>query len=411
MIDPNVSAHYIGDCRELLKQLPDKCVQTCITSPPFWGLRDYDHEGQIGLEDTPEEYVQVLVEVFSEVHRVLRDDGTLWLNLGDCYVTNPRGPNSAASSTLTGSSDSDRRQKRWAAAGRKGRAHPNNRTVDPKVKGRSHKTMASRGLQSKLKHKDLVGIPWSVAFALREAGWYLRMDNIWSKPNPTPESVGDRPTKSHEYMFLFSKRPSYYYDGDAIAEPIVCGDHFRNVTDDVASAMPGAPAHRGLRKQYKSGNKTRKQRAENGGARDRATNQTFGVPWQNEDDKRNKRSVWTVPGVVDLELAVEQARLWAELVEMLQGRRDKPSVWTVVPIPYRGAHFATFPPQLIEPCVLACSRPGDLVLDPFFGSGTTGEVAEKHERRWIGFDIQPKYADLARERTAQRSLPLARGAV
>lgn len=371
MIDPSVSAHYTGDCRKLLKQLPAGCVQTCITSPPYWGLRDYDTDGQIGLEDTPEQYVDVLVEVFEGVWRVLREDGTLWLNLGDCYVANPRGPGGAGKSTMTGTGDWERRQQR--AAGRKGVAHPNNRTIDPKVKGRGHAHAASRGLRTaSLKHKDLVGMPWMAAFALRAAGWYLRCDVIWSKPNPLPESVTDRPTKAHEYLFLLSKSASYYYDRHAIAEPTVWDGERRNIIESVQSPMPGAPAHTGLRK-YKSGNKARQQRSDNGGNRDRNTNQTFGVPWEDDDGRRNKRSVWTV-----------------------------------TPMPYTGAHFATFPPDLIEPCVLACSRPGDLVLDPFFGSGTTGLVAEKHERRWIGFDINPKYAELAKERTAQRSLPLSR---
>jgi DNA modification methylase len=343
MIDPAVSAHYTGDCRALLRQLPDGCVQTCVTSPPYWGLRDYDTEGQIGLEDTPEEYVAVMVDVFKEVRRVLKDDGTLWLNLGDCYVTNPRGPGGAASSTLTGRSDSERRQQRWEASGRKGKANPNNRTTDPKVKGRSHATMASRGLRSNLKHKDLVGIPWMTAFALRDAGWYLRMDVIWHKdPVCMPESINDRPTKAHEYLFLFAKGESYQYDASAIAEPSTWEGQNRNHRDPIVSATPGAPPHVGLRRSEPR-------------------------------DTRNKRSVWRVS---------------------LQ--------------PYAGAHFATFPPDLIEPCILACSRVGDLVLDPFFGSGTTGQVAEKHERLWIGFDLNPKYAELAKERTAQRSLPLSR---
>jgi DNA modification methylase len=346
MIDPTVSAYYVGDCRKLLKRLPDACVQTCITSPPYWGLRDYDQKGQMGLESTPERYVRALVRVFDEVWRVLKDDGTLWLVIGDCYITSPRGPGGAASSTLTGSSDSKRRQQRWAANGRHGIAHPANATTDPKVKGRSHATMASRGLRSSsLKHKDLVGIPWMVAFALRDAGWYLRMDNIWSKPNPMPESVTDRTTKSHEYIFHLSKSATYYYNADAIAEPadndVKLGD--KSFSKGQAHGIGHAPTGSGRHDSYRV----------------------------------------------------------AEI-------RNKRSVWTVTPAPYNGAHFATFPPALIEPCVLACSRPGDLVLDPFFGSGTTGEVAERYERRWIGIDINPKYAALARERTAQRSLPLAR---
>ena len=362
MIDPTISAHYTGDVRALLKRLPDRCVQTCVTSPPYWGLRDYDTEGQIGLEDTPEEYVAVMVEVFEEVRRVLRDDGTLWLNLGDCYAGSRSGPQG----------------ERGTVAGRNAPHRgmmSRTKGIDPKNKrkGPGSNNAPNRRRHPKLKHKDLVGIPWMTAFALRDAGWYLRMDNIWAKPNPMPESVTDRTTKAHEYLFHFSKSETYYYDHKAIAEPVLWDGQHRNVIGPEDSHMPGAPQHTGLRK-YKSGNRNRKQRADHGGARDRGANQTFGVPWEgDENSTRNKRSVWTV-----------------------------------TPQPYEGAHFATFPPDLIEPCILACSRPGDLVLDPFFGSGTTGMVAEKHERLWIGFDINPKYAALAKERTAQRSLPLSR---
>jgi DNA modification methylase len=373
MIDPTVSAYYVGDCRKLLRQLPDECVQTCITSPPYWGLRDYDTRGQIGLEATPEKYVKVLVAVFEEVWRVLKDDGTLWLNLGDCYANGKLGRSDEDEASLR------RRNQHYGTA------------KAPKAVARGAASGSARRAVG-LKPKDLVGIPWAVAFALRDAGWYLRMDNIWSKPNPMPESVTDRTTKSHEYLFHFAKSASYYYNADAIREPqATLGE--RHVGK--AGYRDGHPSKGGITERslhplggnkrsvwehdeeparaYRSGNKVRSQRSENGGNRDRNTNQTFGVPWEDED-----------------------------------GRRNKHSVWTVTPVPYSGAHFATFPPALIEPCVLACSRPGDLVLDPFFGSGTTGEVAEKHERRWIGFDISPKYAEIARERTAQRSLPLAR---
>ena len=289
-LDPTLSAHYVGDCRKLLRRLPDQCVQTCITSPPYWGLRDYGEKGQFGLEPTPAKYVRALVRVFDEVWRVLRDDGTLWLNLGDCYANGKVGRSDEDELSLR------RRNQHYGTA------------KAPKTGARGAASGATRRARG-LKPKDLVGIPWMVAFALRDAGWYLRMDNIWSKPNPMPESVTDRTTKSHEYLFHLSKSASYYYNADAIRD----------------------------------------------------------------------------------------------------GLRNKRSVWEVTPTPYKGAHFATFPPALIEPCVLACSRPGDLVLDPFFGTGTTGEVAEKHERRWIGFDINPRYAELAKERTAQRSLPLAIG--
>jgi len=376
VIDPTVSAYYIGDCRKLLKQLPDGCVQVCVTSPPFWGLRDYEEKLQIGLEATPERYVAELVKVFEEVWRVLSDDGTLWLNLGDCFAGSRSGPQGQSGQMADRTVSKHRGMMSQTMMSQ-------TKGIDPKHprKGPGSNDAPNRRLRGVLKPKDLVGIPWRVAFALQGAWpgitpkhpWYLRMDNIWSKPNPLPESVTDRCTKSHEYLFHLSKSASYYYDHKAIMEPVLWNGQHRNVMEPMDSAMPGAPPHRGLR-EYKSGNKERKQRADHGGAGDRGTNQPFGVPWQNTDDKRNKRSVWTV-----------------------------------TPRPYDGAHFATYPPELIEPCILACSRPGDLVLDPFFGSGTTGEVAEKHERRWIGFDINPKYAELAKERTAQRTLPLTKG--
>jgi|SRR6185295_12389678 len=346
MIDPHVSAHYTGDCRHLLKRLPAGCVQTCITSPPYWGLRDYDTEGQIGQEDTPEEYVIELVEVFDGVWRALADDGTLWLNLGDCYAS--RGGHSDEKC-------SDRRGQynignRPEHNNRRFRALNRTKGIDPKNKrkGPGSNDAPNRRRHPKLKHKDLVGVPWMVAFALRDRGWYLRMDCIWSKPNPMPESVTDRPTKAHEYLFLLSKSASYYYDAAAIAET-----------------------------------------AEEAGRTVRLRDKSF-------------------PRGQALGAGVDPSGNGAANTFLVAEVRNKRSVWTVTPAPYAGAHFATFPPDLIEPCVLACSRPGDLVLDPFFGSGTTGEVAEKHERRWIGFDINPKYAELAKERTAQRSLPLSR---
>jgi site-specific DNA-methyltransferase (cytosine-N4-specific) len=405
MIDPAVSAHYTGDCRALLRQLPDGCVQTCITSSPYWGLRSYlddddpMKELEIGGEDTPEKFVAVMVEVFEEVRRVLKDDGTLWLNLGDCYAGSRSGPQ-GESGQMADRTVSKHRGMRSRTKG-----------IDPKNKrkGPGSNDAPNRRRHAKLKHKDLVGIPWMTAFALRDAGWYLRMDNIWSKPNPMPESVTDRTTKAHEYLFHFSKSESYYYDSRAIAEPVSWGGQHRNVIGPDDSHMPGAPQHTGLRK-YKSGNKARKQRSDHGGARDRGTNQTFGVPWEgDENSTRNKRSVWAVRDVDRLKFAEEQATAWSELATYIREHpRGKHSVWPVTPQPYAGAHFATFPPDLIEPCILACSRVGDLVLDPFFGSGTTGQVAEKHERLWIGFDLNPKYAELAKERTAQRSLPLSR---
>lgn len=331
-----------GDALNVLRTLPDECVQTCVTSPPYWGLRDYgtgtweggdpacEHLGpvaggtnastlwgyanglseetvrqrlrnvqrqctsvcrycgavrldqQLGLEATVDDYIEALVAVLEEVRRVLKPDGTLWLNLGDSYAGAPgggQGKNGARAS----------------------------RTFTARIKQRK----GGRGL----KRKDMVGVPWLVAFALRDAGWWLRCDIIWAKPSPMPESVPDRPTRAHEYLFLLSKSASYYYDAEAIAEPVT------------------------------------------GGA--------------------------TV------------------------NRRNRRTVWTVAPAPFPDAHFATFPPALIEPCILAGSRPSDVILDPFMGSGTTAQVAQHLGRRWIGVELRADYIDMQRRRTAQGALDLA----
>tara|TARA_R100000951_G_scaffold88040_1_gene76042 strand:- start:38 stop:1021 length:984 start_codon:yes stop_codon:yes gene_type:complete len=317
-----------GDCRETLKELPEKCINTCITSPPYWGLRDYGtgewiggdpncphmrttkiskdtstghkamfeqgnvvgdaiyknecpkcgavrKDSQLGLEETPEEFVENLVKVFREVKRVLRDDGTVWLNLGDSYSSG--GRSTTTNQSLRGDKDYG--------------------VTRPKP---------SKGI----KPKDLIGIPWRVALALQADGWYLRQDIIWHKPNPMPESVQDRCTKSHEYIFLLSKNEKYYFDNEAIKEDA-------------------------------------------------------------ESEKKNKRSVWTVSTK-----------------------------------PFKGAHFATFPPDLIEPCILAgCPKDG-VVLDPFMGSGTTGMVAQELGRKWIGCELNSEYINLQKTRTAQQVLEL-----
>lgn len=310
MINVSTSAVHVGDCRKLLKQLPDGYIQTCVTSPPYWGLRDYGHDEQIGLEQSPAEYVAQMVAVFREVRRVLADDGTLWLNLGDSYSNIGK----------TGGSSSGKH-----ARGLHGDHQTSSRASGGKIAG--------------LKPKDLVGIPWMVAFALREEGWYLRSEIIWHKPNPMPESVTDRPTKSHEHLFLLSKSASYFYDADAIAEQaITVGDNRGARTDKAVRENAG------------------------GSRADSAKPQ---------GDTRNRRDVWTI--------ATQ---------------------------PYDGAHFATMPPDLVTPCVLAGSRTGDVVLDPFFGSGTVGMVAEKCGRRWIGFELNPEYVALANGRTAQKGLAL-----
>jgi DNA modification methylase len=380
----------VGDCREMLATLPERSVQTVITSPPYFGLRDYGHAGQIGLESTPDEFVAALVDVFREVRRVLRDDGCVWLNLGDSYAGS------------------------WGNQGRKserGSQRPiNGEMLTPVLDGRFPDAGSNTGAippGAAYKAKDLIGIPWMVAFALRADGWYLRSDIIWSKPNPMPESVTDRPTKAHEYLFLLSKGPRYFYDADAIREPHIFG-----------------------------------------GAR-----QSEGAWGQDE-----------------------AGRIGPDGAQHLHGHpsgRSKRSVWTVATQPYAGAHFATFPPKLIEPCVLAGSPPkccgvcgapwrrvverGELserrsnpgqsahltpqgynregssrcgirvgdrdlgweptcahddddtgrsrVLDPFAGAGTVGVVCGWHGRDFTGIELNPAYADMARERIALEGRP------
>lgn len=290
-----------GDCIESMRAMPADSVHTCVTSPPYFGLRDYGHDGQIGLETTPDEFVAALVAVFREVRRVLRDDGTLWLNLGDSY-----GATGGNTAMTGGKHDADRGKKMGF--------------------GKLPKT------ETGLRPKNLLGIPWRVAFALQADGWYLRQDIIWSKPNPMPESVRDRCTKAHEYIFLLSKSPRYYFDHEAIKEP--------------ASQPRGEPKQVAQHKQAVLGqNKSG----------------TLGTNYGPET--RNRRSVWTVTTK-----------------------------------PFKGAHFATFPPDLIEPCILAGCPDGGTVLDPFGGAGTTGLVAQRHGRNAILCELNPEYAEMARER-------------
>jgi DNA modification methylase len=293
-----------------LRELPAGSVQTCVTSPPYYGLRDYGHDGQIGLEATPDEYVAALVDVFREVRRVLADDGTLWLNLGDSFHGGGYSNHRINGEEWLLAHGGDRRRSR-----------------------QQDRINANPGL----KPKDLIGIPWMVAFALRADGWYLRSDIIWAKTACMPESVGDRPTRSHEYVFLLSKASRYFYDAEAIREPDAGADHARQVLVGQPSLEPTnglLRPHSGLR-----------------------------TPDGRDGLGRNKRSVWTVS-----------------------------------PQPFPGAHFATFPPKLIEPCILAGTREGDTVLDPFAGSGTTGVVALRHGRSFVGVEINPEYVQLARRR-------------
>tara|TARA_B100000287_G_scaffold8204_1_gene8112 strand:- start:2120 stop:3046 length:927 start_codon:yes stop_codon:yes gene_type:complete len=301
-----------GDARETLSAFIDK-ARMCVTSPPYYGLRNYgDEEKQIGQEETPEEYISNLVEVFREVRNVLTDDGTLWVNIGDSYYNYRPGKGQALNKQTVASNDQDLPQK----CARRGN----------KLDG--------------LKEKDLIGIPWMLAFALRADGWYLRQDIIWHKPNPMPESVRDRCTKAHEYMFLLSKNKKYYYDNEAIKEPAKDWGTRDRSKGKYHNQGSGLQPHSGLTKSY---------------------------------PKKNKRSVWSIS-----------------------------------PRPYKGAHFAVFPPELIEPCILAGSKPGDIILDPFMGSGTTAMVAKKLSRYYLGCELHREYDSLQTDRISSipAQLPL-----
>ena len=306
---------HVGDCLHTLRAMPDASVQCCVTSPPYWGLRDYGHDGQIGLESTPEAYVSRMMEVFREVRRVLRDNGTLWLNLGDSYAASTSNNGGYSDkSTLAGFSN-------------------------PNTKGRqANESGERRRIDHGVKPKDLIGIPWRVAFALQADGWYLRQDIIWHKPNPMPESVRDRCTKAHEYVFLLSKGQRYYYDADAVAEPATAGTH---ITTEKSFGGQAAGA-----KVVPSGN------------------QIPGKQWS-----------------------------WGNT-------RNRRSVWTITTKPYSGAHFAVMPPDLADPCIRAGCPEGGVVLDPFGGAGTVGLMANRLGRDAVLCELNPEYAELARRRIA-----------
>jgi DNA modification methylase len=308
-----------GDCRDIMRDWKTEGLraQMCVTSPPYFGLRDYGHSGQIGLEQTPEEYIAAMVEVFRCVRDVLADDGTLWLNIGDSYAAQ-RGGTHQPAETL---------------AGGKGGKMSDGSIVNRDRHAGYNPTRNASAIG--LKHKDLIGIPWMLAFALRADGWYLRQDIIWHKPNPMPESVRDRCTKAHEYIFLLSKSERYFFDIEPIREPI------------------------------KPSNK--------GNIRARARTASGALGGENKNNF--------------------ETREYAEI----KGANRR-SVWSVTTKPYKGAHFATFPPALIEPCILAGSRPGDTVLDPFMGSGTTAAVAIEHNRQYLGCELNEDYWPLQKDR-------------
>lgn len=302
---------YTGDCLEVLKTLPDESVHCCITSPPYYALRDYGVDGQIGREATPKEYISRLTEVFTEVRRVLRSDGTLWLNISDTY----------------------------AGKGNQGSY------VDAKnPKGRNGQAVALNYKVEGCKPKDMIGIPWMLAFALRADGWYLRSDIIWQKANPMPESAKDRPSRCYEHIFLLSKSRRYYYDAAAIAEP-------------VAASTPAR-----MKRGFGAGNKY-----------------SADIPGQKHQHLNDHRP----NGYAD------------EDIPQLRNKRD---VWQINTVPYKGGHFAAFPPKLAETCLLAGCPPGGVVLDPFLGSGTTAAVAKQLGRHYIGIELNPEYCKLAEKR-------------
>lgn len=311
-----------GDALEELKKLPACCCDMCVTSPPYYGLRNYGASGQIGLEGSPDEYVERLVEVFREVRRVLKDDGTLWLNIGDSYAT------------------------------RSGPQPPRNT--------RNQCGHTEKRVPGGYKCKDLIGIPWLLAFALRNDGWYLRQDIIWQKTNCMPESVKDRCTKSHEYIFLLTKSPRYYFDAEAISEPIA--------ESSIKRCQQNIEAQKGS---------TRQPGKTNGAMK--AVLPRFGGKKYGDDNNTETRTKSGNEYILTL-------------------RRNKRDVWAICTAGFKGAHFAVFPEKLVKPCVLAGSRPGGTVLDPFMGSGTAGAVAVQEGRDFIGIEINPEYTKLSEQR-------------
>ena len=320
-----------GDAETVLKTLDTGMFQVCVTSPPYYGLRDYGTDGQIGLEASPDAYIEKLVGVFREVRRVLRDDGTLWVNIADSYAGSGKGA--------------------WKEKDVQKEVY----IPDPDAKNvRMAKTWDG------IKAKDLIGIPWMLAFALRADGWYLRQAIIWQKPNPMPESVTDRCTKSHEYIFLLSKMPKYYFNHESIREPVTASTISRlNQNTEAQKGSDRQPGRNGRPMKAVLPRYGGKKYTENPDAfyRTKSGNVYDYRPYRNKRD-----------------------------------------VWTVATVPHKEAHFAMFPEKLIEPCILAASRSGDWILDPFSGGGTTGVVSKRRGRNYVGIEINPEYNEIARKR-------------
>ena len=322
---------YTEDCRETLKRMPEQFINCCVTSPPYYGLRDYGHEGQIGLEETPEQYVQKLVEVFRLVRDKMKDDGTLWLNIGDSYAS-VKSRYSSRPHSLSG----------------KDRGDNHNKKPD----------LYHYAKDAGIKDKDLLGIPWMVAFALRADGWWLRQDIIWHKPNPMPESVTDRCTKSHEYIFLLSKSQRYFYDHKAIQEE--------------ASPESAARLLRGVSDHHKNVN---------------------GSPGQTPHSLAKPRPRQFGANKQEGTMRNDEGNIFID-----NGKRNKRSVWTVTTKPFKEAHFATFPEALIEPCILAGCPEKGIVYDPFMGAATTALVSLRANRQFVGSELNPDYVKIGMKR-------------
>jgi DNA modification methylase len=321
----------VGDVREKLRELPSDSVHCIVTSPPYWGLRDYGVDGQIGLESSPAAFIATMVDVFEELRRVLRPDGTCWVNMGDSYSHGGAGA---------------RDSERWPKQARNDHSPTHKKT------------------QTGLKPKDLCMMPHRLAIALQDAGWWVRQDIVWSKPNPMPESVRDRCTKAHEYIFLLTKSDSYYFDQDAIAEPVSPNTHAR-LSQDVQNQIGSTRA--------------------NGGAKTNGNMKAVGRK------------------LADAGSGIKSNASMAEAIQGAVDRRNKRSVWTMVTQSFKDAHFATFPTDLPETCIKAGCPPGGMVLDPFFGAGTTGLVADRLQRDCIGIELNPAYAEIARRRIQAES--------
>ena len=364
---------YQGDCRDVMRTLiaDGVRVQCIVTSPPYWGLRDYGHPGQLGQEPTLREFLGNMVEVFDLCRELLADDGTLWLNMGDSYAGS------------------------WGSQGREYSGVAVSALSARQVAASQRKASGTGKIRDDgIKAKDLMGQPWRLAFALQDDGWWLRQDIIWHKPNPMPESVRDRCTKAHEYLFLLTKSERYYFDADAIKEPATYGPTptgvgFGHGFDADARErgrirVPGNVNPAKGQAAYESGDDRHRTKA---GLQAYAQKVRESVKRGDFDGKTND-----LPG--------------REAFRAITEMRNKRSVWTIPTQSYSGAHFATFPERLVEPCILAGSRAGDIVWDPFMGSGTVASVAQRLGRRWLGAELNPDYIALQAERTRQPGLVL-----